>query len=171
MSITELQTLLTTDADAFCQLAAPLTEAEFAHQPDGRWSVGDTAQHLYLSARPVLRLVTGHRDVFAQWGNAEGPSRTYDVIEKTYRKVLGQGVKAPANLSPRPEDVPADKATMLIRLTDTYLAIANQLEGWSDEELERYRIPHPALGLISVREMVYFIGIHTRHHMAVLQAY
>ncbi len=171
MEINKLQSFLTEEADVFSQFALPLTEDEFAVRPNGRWSVGDTTQHLYLSARPVLRLMIGPRDVFAQWGCAEGPSRDYEVIDQTYRKVLGQGVKAPANLSPRPEDIPVDKATMLARITDTYQAIANQLAGWSEEELDRYQILHPALGLISVREMVYFIGIHTRHHIAVLQAY
>ena len=84
---------------------------------------------------------------------------------------MGEGVKAPANLSPRAEEMPVDKATKLARITETYQALADQLAGWSEEELDRHQIPHPALGLISVREMVYFIGIHTRHHIAVLQAY
>ncbi|MBO0949878.1 DinB family protein [Fibrella forsythiae] len=171
MKIADLHTLMASEAADFSWFAAPLTESEFANRPNGRWSVGDTTQHLFLSARPVLRLMTGPREVFAQWGYAKGPSRTYEAIQEMYKQVLGEGIKAPANLSPRTDDVPADKATMLARLADTCLALAEQLTGWSEEELDRYQIPHPALGLISVREMLYFVKIHTRHHMAVLAAY
>lgn len=171
MQPADLRILLVGEADAFARMVMPLTEAEFTRQQNGRWSVSDTGQHLYLSARPVLRLLAGPRDVFTQWGNAKGPSRTQDSIRTLYHQVLKKGIKAPAALSPRPEDVPADKATMLTRLTDTYLAIADQLADWSDEEMDRYQMPHPALGLLSVREMIYFIGIHTRHHIAVLAAY
>lgn len=171
MQIADLQKLMIREAHDFGGFAAPLSEADFAHQPNGRWSVGDTVQHLFLSARPVVRLLAGPRDVLAQWGEVQGPARTYEEVEVMYRQVLGKGVKAPANLSPRSEDVPADKETMLAWLTDTYLALADQLANWSEEELDRYQIPHPALGLISVRDMLYFVSIHTQHHIAVLKAY
>lgn len=171
MKITDLQAFLADEADAFVQYTAPLTEPEFANRPNGRWSAGDTAQHLYLSARPVLRLLAGPREVFAQWGYAEGPSQSYDVVRELYRQALRTGLKAPANFSPRPDDAPNDKATVLARLVDSYLGVAAHLAGWTDNDMDRHRIPHPALGLITVREMVQFIGIHTRHHIAILQAY
>ncbi|XWW47470.1 DinB family protein [Fibrella sp. USSR17] len=171
MTIDEVQAFLAAEAAAFNQFATPFSEATFAERPGSRWSVADTAQHLYLSSKPVLRLVAGPRDVFAQWGEAVQKSRSYSEVAAMYRLRLEAGQKAPANLSPRPDDVPADKATRLARLTDTYLGLASQLTGWSEDELDRYQIPHPALGLISVREMLYFVGIHTRHHIAVLQAY
>ncbi len=172
MYLPDLPEFLANEANAFAQFAAPLTETEFAHQPNERWSVGDTAQHLYLSARPVLRLLTGPREVFTQWGSASGPGRPYEAVDQLYHQVLSGGsVKAPANFSARPEDIPADKTVMLTRLTDTYLALAGALASWSETELDRHQIPHPALGLMSVREMLLFIGVHTRHHVAVLRAY
>ncbi|RYF75651.1 MAG: DinB family protein [Cytophagaceae bacterium] len=171
MNRADLQAILVNEADELRQFVAPFTEAEFATQPNGRWSVGDTTQHLFLSARPVLRLMAGPRDVLAQWGYAEGPPRTYEAVLEMYREALREGVKAPTNLSPRVDDVPADKATILARLTDTYLALGDLVAGWSEEELDRYQIPHPVLGLLSVREMLYFVKIHTKHHIAVLTAY
>lgn len=171
MKIVDLQAFIAAEAELFPQFAISLTEDKFAARTNGRWSVGDTVQHLYLSARPVLRLVGGPREVFAQWGEAAGPTRSYAELADTYKQVLGKGLKAPASFSPRPDDVPADKATVLARLSDTYLGLGSALATWSEEELDRHQMPHPALGLISVREMLHFIGIHTRHHRAVLQAY
>lgn len=144
MAITDLQALLADEAEAFVDYTAPMTELEFMNQPNGRWSAGDTAQHLYLSARPVLRLLGGPREAFDQWGYAEGPSQSYEVVRELYRLALGKGLKAPANFSPRSEDVPDNKSIVLARLTDIYLGVAAQLAGWSEEEMDRYRIPHPA---------------------------
>lgn len=171
MQIPAIQDLLTQSSRTFGEFAAPFSEDEFTDRPNGRWSVGDTAQHLFLSARLVVKLLAGPRDVFAQWGTAEGQPRTYEAVDELYRRVLAKGVKAPTNLSPRPDDVPADKVTMLAQLNDTYLTLDGQLANWSEDELDRYQIPHPALGLISVRDMLYFVAIHTQHHVAVLQAY
>ena len=172
MKTTDLQTFISDEAIAFAQFAAPLTEAQFSHKPNGRWSVGDTAQHLYLSVRPVVRVLSSPREIFEQWSNAEEPSRSYDVLAELYLRILQTtGIKAPASFAPRPDDVPANKVTMLTRLTDTYLALANLLTAFSNEEMDRYQMPHPALGMLSVREMILFTGVHTRHHIAVLQAY
>ncbi|WP_375447251.1 DinB family protein [uncultured Fibrella sp.] len=171
MQLPDIRALLTESSRTFSEYAAHLSEEEFADRPNNRWSVGDTAQHLFLSSRPIVRLLAGPRDVFGQWGFAEGLPRTYEAVDELYRQVLGKGVKAPVNLSPRPDDVPEDKATMLARLNDTYLALAEQVANWSENELDRYQIPHPALGLISVRDMLYFVTIHTQHHIAVLRAY
>ncbi|MEZ0538382.1 DinB family protein [Fibrella arboris] len=171
MKIADLQALLAQEAEELRHLAAQLTEAEFANQPQGRWSVGDTMQHLFLSARPVARLLAGPRAIMTQWGLAGRPSRSISDIGELYRQALSKGIKAPANLSPRPDDVPADKATVRTRLTDTYLTLAEQLATWTEEELDQYQMPHPALGLLSVREMLYFVRIHTQHHIAVLAAY
>ena len=172
MHTTDLPRFLADEANAFAQFAAPLTEAQFAHQPDGRWSVGDTAQHLYLSVKPVVRVLSSPREIFEQWGDAEGLSRTYEVLAETYHRVLQTtGIKAPTSFSPRPDDVPADKTALITRLSDTYKALGDQLTAFSNRELDRYRMPHPALGMLSVREMVLFTGVHTRHHIAVLQRY
>lgn len=35
----------------------------------------------------------------------------------------------------------------------------------SDEILDTYQIPHPIIGLISVREMIYFTLYHYKHHL------
>jgi hypothetical protein len=40
------------------------------------------------------------------------------------------------------------------------------LEHWSDRNLDRIRLPHPILGKITAREMVFFITYHGPHHIA-----
>lgn len=159
---------LSDDCQSFLKQVHDLSETQFAQHSSNKWSVAEVIQHLYLSARPVARLMIGPREVFAQWGKAEAPSRTYDDLTAAYLAVLGTGAKAPASMTPRPEDMQIDKAGILDRFTSVYQALTDALGEWSEQELDTYCIPHPALGKLTVREMLYFTSLHTRHHLRLL---
>lgn len=166
---TTLAQQLTDDCQAFVNRVRDLSETEFTEHITDKWSVAEVMQHLYLSARPVARLMAGPREVFSQWGQAEAPSRTYDQIAAMYTKGLATGVKAPATASPRPEDMEVSKQEVMDRFMGVYQALTGALAGWSDRDLDTYRIPHPALGKLTVREMLYFTSIHTQHHLRSLK--
>ena len=51
----------------------------------------------------------------------------------------------------------------------TSLQIAHQqllkkVENWKESDLDKYVLPHPLLGKISLREMLYFTDFHILHH-------
>ena len=158
---------LTADCQAFVDAVEGLSEDQFMKHIDGKWSVADVMQHLYLSARPIVRLMTGPREVFAQWGEPALPARTYDQIEAAYSQGV-KNVKAPATVSPRPEDMGVSQQEMIARFSGVYQALIEAVTTWPDNELDQYVIPHPALGKLSVREMLYFVSVHTRHHLKLL---
>ncbi len=168
MSKTDIQNQLLTDCRAFIDIANERSEAQFTQQVDGKWSVAEVMQHLYLSARPVARLMAGPREVFDQWGNADRPSRHYEEIAAAYQKVLTFGNKAPASMSPRPEDMEVTKQGMIDRFSAIYASLVEASEGWSDNDLNTFLIPHPVLGMLTVREMLYFTSTHTQHHLRLL---
>ena len=159
-----------TSGRAFVHFANGLSEARFSQQTNGKWSVADTMQHLFLSARPVARLMAGPRDGFRQWGQPNGPSRSSAEIANLYRRTLATGLKAPAALSPRSNDIHADRATVVVRFVDAYESLAAVAGTWSADELDRYAMPHPALGIVTIREMLNFTDIHTQHHLSIVQA-
>ena len=159
-----------TSGRTFVNFANGLDERQFSQQANGKWSVGDTMQHLFLSARPVARLMAGPRDAFQPWGYSDGSSRSYDEIADLYHRALATGLKAPAALSPRSEDMHADRAVIVARFTDTYESLAAAAGRWSTDELDQYVMPHPALGIVTVREMLAFTDIHTQHHLRIVQA-
>ncbi|GAB3560561.1 DinB family protein [Spirosoma fluminis] len=164
----QIQDQLITDCQAFLTVANQFADEQFKARPDGKWSVADTMQHLYLSARPVARLMAGPREILLQWGEARQASRPYDVIAETYRQVLATGVKAPESMSPRPEDMADSRTVITERFQQIYEALVEAAHTWTDEELDRYVMPHPALGKLTVREMLDFTSIHTQHHLALL---
>ncbi|MCX6217409.1 DinB family protein [Spirosoma sp.] len=165
-----IQDQLREDYAAFIEWANSLSEERFMAQVDGKWSVAEVMQHLYLSARPVARLLAGPRDVLNQWGMPETPPREYDEVASRYKRVLSTGVKAPASMSPRLEDVQIGRSDMVKRFEGVYDDLIRAVEVWPTQELDDYCIPHPVLGKLSVREMLYFTSIHTQHHLGLLKS-
>ncbi len=43
--------------------------------------------------------------------------------------------------------------------------LLTNLERWSEQQLDTLRLPHPILGKLTVREMLFFTEFHTRHHL------
>ncbi|MBD2752443.1 DinB family protein [Spirosoma validum] len=167
--LTEEQLRLLPDCQSFVDVVNRLSEDQFTYkQADGKWSVADVMQHLYLSARPIARLMTGPREVLLQWGKSDASSRTYDTISSTYQQILQTTVKAPAVFTPRPEDMDVDKSTIVERFLSVYQDLLDALGNWTDRELDGYIIPHPALGKLTVREMIHFTSAHTQHHLRLL---
>ena len=42
--------------------------------------------------------------------------------------------------------------------------IREKVENWKESDLDKYVLPHPLLGKISLREMLYFTDFHILHH-------
>lgn len=158
------------DYQQFVRAVDGLSEEQFVRQVDGKWSTADVMQHLYLSARPVARLLAGPREVLMQWGKTNAPAKAYDTIAASYRNALGTGQKAPATMSPRPEDMQVAKDVIKERFVAVYQALIQAADVWSDNDLDTYQMPHPLLGKLSVREMLYFTSVHTQHHFQRLPA-
>ena len=47
-------------------------------------------------------------------------------------------------------------------------ALTRALEAWDDVDLDRCRLPHPLLGKLTVREMMFFTLYHYEHHRAII---
>ena len=164
-----IQQNLSADCQTFIDIANSLSDEKFHNHTNDKWSVAEVIQHLYLSARPVARLMTGPREVLLQWGKADWPSRTYTELASAYAEILGTGVKAPVTMSPRMEDMQVEKGVIVGRFAGIYQALIEAIETWSEQELNTYCMPHPVLGKLTVQEMLLFTSIHTQHHLKLLK--
>lgn len=138
------------------------------------WAPLDDLRHLTLAVTATTR---GFRipgsELEARFGVADGPSRTRDELGR----IVAAGLRAGGRASPpiTPPALEASQATDATRdrcvsewnaACDAFhVAVA----GWPDEELDRYRFPHPFLGLFSLREWADFHVLHARHHMGIAQ--
>jgi hypothetical protein len=48
-------------------------------------------------------------------------------------------------------------------------ALCAAVERWPERALDRYRLPHPLMGKLTVREMLLFTLVHNIHHVRVAE--
>ncbi|WP_299464493.1 DinB family protein [uncultured Microscilla sp.] len=141
-----------------------LTSAQFMQGPADQWSVGQHLHHLVLSTLPINDLLLGNIEHLKVFGTPERASWNYKQLVKQYQTFLTQGAKAKKGFVPA-KLTPHDKQEVIEAFVQAKEALILAIEQWDDDQLDNYCIPHPLLGKLSVREMLFFTIYHTRHHL------
>lgn len=144
------------------------TEEFFSPLGDA-WSPADNVRHLLKSNRPVARaLNTPKVLLFLRFGAGPRASRTYSEVRERYLGRLASGVQA-GRFAPTPLPVADQTAEQRSSLMANLDAVAENLteavSDWREWQLDRFRLPHPALGRLTVREMLFFTLYHNLHHI------
>jgi len=143
------------------ELFAPLGDA---------WSPADNVRHLVKSNRPVaVALGVPRLLLMLRFGIARRPSRSYSAVRGVYHQALADGLKAgryAARPVPPEQQTAEERERVLAALDETLSSLGRGLAGWSERALDRLRLPHPGIGLLTVREMVGWTLYHNAHHVA-----
>jgi hypothetical protein len=142
---------------------------EFFFPLGGAWSPADNLRHLLKSNRPVLRaLQTPKVLLLARFGAGLRASRSYSEVRERYLERLAAGVTA-GRFAPRPlgsSDQTGEQRSGLMASLDQVVGdLADAASWWGEWPLDRLRLPHPALGRLTVREMLFFTLYHNLHHV------
>jgi hypothetical protein len=138
-------------------------------EPEGeKWSIAQHLQHLIMSAAPVASIYKQPKEFLLSFGQPTMGPRGYDEVVETYQKVLAKGLKAPAAFEPKLDNI--SKVSDLFPNWQMIISkFEERLANWTEEDLDQYRVPHPAIGLLSLWEMLYFTIYHTKHHLKSIQ--
>jgi hypothetical protein len=141
----------------------------FVQRQGEKWSPAEHVRHLSKSIRPlVLALGLPRFILWVRFGRAAVASRPFDVMRETYRARLAAGATA-GRFAPSPQPPPGDAAgyreAVLVPWRTTNAELQSRIAGWDEAALDRYRLPHPALGKLTVREMLFFTLYHNAHHL------
>lgn len=131
---------------------------------EGKWSPYEIMGHLWLSSQGIPKIMSMPKEqIKDMFGVLERPEKGYDEAVQSYYDQLGNGVKAPSQFvfSPKKE---LDKETMCSKFKKVLDDHTSVLDNWSEADLSTYCILHPALGTLSLREMMFFTDFHTNHH-------
>ncbi len=159
-----LNTLHQTGADFWSdfdpvKFSAPLGEA---------WSPADNVRHLIKSTVPVTRALKLPKLLLRTlFGQSKQPSVSFEELRSRYQSILAGGATA-GKFAPKPTAPPNDALEFQKKVVATFRTSVAELENaarrWSEEDLDRYRLPHPLLGKLTVREMLFFSIYHYDHH-------
>jgi hypothetical protein len=162
MNKSELITELNTAHLAFWDTAIQLPEPTISIK--GKWSVTQNVEHINTTlARVNNYLSLPKATIESNFGLSNRESINKEVFIEKYLQALANGVKATAPFIP--ELNPKANIDELVEQGKNNLEFfISNLQNWSEEELEKYSCPHPALGKITAREMLYFTIFHAQHH-------
>ena len=119
---------------------------------EGGWSPADHARHLIKSNRAVLLGLEIPRFVLLL--------RYYEALDSGLRA----GKFAPSEL-PAEKHTDAERARILKNWSESVTKLETLTPKWSDRALNKLRMPHPGLGMLTVREMLFFTLYHNTHHV------
>lgn len=142
-----------------------LSDRELLYAPKGKWNALQQLDHLVKSVTPV-NMVMGLPKFVISWrfGIANRPSRTYDALVDRYHIKLQAGGRASGAFVPSVQVDPADKEDLLKNLQEQVQKLARKTKKLNEVALDKYVLPHPLLGKLTLREMLYFTAYHASHH-------
>ncbi len=146
------------------------TTPEFFEPTGTHWSPSEHVRHLTRSMAPLLPVLRVPRVALRfAFGSATGPSRSYAEIDALYREALSAGGTA-GRFAPPPDHGAQDlirRDAIMDAHSETLRGLTQAMERWTEGQLDAYRLPHPLIGKLTVREMMLFTLLHNQHHVQV----
>lgn len=156
--------------DEFCNYIIDLNEEQFLNEPHNKWSLGQHTAHLIKSISPVVlafKIPKTILKLFFAKPNREG--RTYSELIKKYNLKLTEGGKASGRFNIKQKIMFYKKDMLLRRLLKNKRNLCKLIERKKENELDTLLLPHPLLGKLTLREMLYFTIYHAEHHLKIVQ--
>jgi hypothetical protein len=156
------------DQRAQAWFSAIPTQEYFTRQGEV-WSAGDNVDHMIKAIKPLVKALKLPRITLqAMFGKSDGVSRTYDEVCNIYRDELAKGAKASGRYLPS-DQIPEEnqeetKQGQLAQLSEVIKKLVSACETWDESALDQYRLPHPIIGKLTVREMLFFTIYHNLRH-------
>ena len=142
---------------------------EFFRRHGDVWSASDNVDHLIKAVKPITKALKLPKITLqAMFGKAEKPSMPYEEICKIYRDELARGAQASGRYLPNQEspseNAERKKKDLLGQWSKSSAELAAMVEKWDEHDLDYYLLPHPILGKLTIREMIFFTIYHNLRH-------
>lgn len=142
----------------------------FFWKPETGWSLEQNVKHLWKSTALVSYSLSLPKFLFLIFGTGEN-SRNFETLISDYH-FLNKGVAQAGLLQPfTMTEFGNDflKQSLIQSLLNLYSEISSALKYWKEEDLDYYRMPHPSMGFLTVREMLLFTIYHQFHHLKIVE--
>ncbi len=150
-----------------------LTKDEFEYAPEGKWNAGEQTIHVLKSQKAINKGLKMPKFILKnRIGKANRPSKGYDQVVFRYQERLSEFASKPGPREFQPaKSSHSDLNRMLEGFKKTEETLKKLLKKWSEDQLDEFILPHPLLGKVTVREMLYFSIYHMDHHQNLIKRY
>lgn len=148
----------------FAEYILSLSESEFMFALDDKWTAGQQLDHIFRGVSPVKMALSLPKFVpKILFGKPNRSSTSYENLVSNYQGNLALGGKATGKFIP--PKVSFDRRELLkTKLLKTVTQLCQKLDRFSENELDEHILPHPIIGKLTMREMLYFTIYHCEHH-------
>ena len=141
---------------------------DFFTRDEEVWSASDNMDHLIKSHKPISKALKLPKFTLqAVFGKPEKPSMTYEELCQIYRNAIAKGGQAFGRYLPdqqTPADTEKAKSDLLNQFSKASAELVSVAEKWNESELDEYLLPHPLIGKLTIREMLFFTIYHNLRH-------
>ncbi len=140
-----------------------LPKDKFEVGDNSKWSPAQQLDHIVISIQPLAKALANKHFIQDKFGKSHRNSVSNEILINRYLQKLAEGGKAvgpflPSNVGWN------EKESLLNQLCEAMESISTVLKDYSEEELDELMLPHPLLGHLTLREMMYFTNYHVTHH-------
>lgn len=161
-----LRAFVQQEADSLAYWSSFDTET-FFRRIGSTWSPAETVRHLSKSTRPIAKALKMPRLLLRLlFGKPRRASMTYDEFTTRYLQALAEGGQA-GRFAPSAQSRARD--AIMRDFTNINAQLRDAVQRWPEAKLDRFQLPHPLLGKLTVREMLFFTLYHHGHHVAVVK--
>jgi hypothetical protein len=151
------------------------TDTFFKRPSPDVWAPADQIRHLTKSMRAVTNgLKRSRLLLWFKFGRADRPSMTCAKLSAWYEELL-LGRPSAGRFSPSPVEASQMNDAGRDRIMKYHeFAVADHnwgLASWTEAALDRYRLLHPVMGKLSLREFGFFTLLHNVHHVHVAEGH
>jgi DinB superfamily len=161
------------ESDGYWRVAYPDDAAFFRRIAPEVWAPADQVRHLTKSCRAIAKGFEIPRPLVAlRFGVPLRKSRDYRTMVDVYQQRLRRGIRqnpfAPRVLEPH-EQTKEGRARTMREHAETIDRLCRAIERYPEWSLDRLRVRHPALGMITMRELGLFALLHNVHHVQIAE--
>ncbi len=161
----EIVTELREGFHSLIAVSSSVSDDLFNVSRNNKWTTAENIQHL-VNATKMTSMAYRLPKILPRllYGKPKRTSHGFSKIVDNYHKKLEGGAVATGVYVPKKTNYEKLKLNEKLSVEGEVLVRAIE-KNWTDEELDKYQIAHPILGLLTTRELAYFTMYHNQHHL------
>jgi hypothetical protein len=147
----------------FLEYIESLSEIEFLQSQDHKWTPGQQLAHVSMCLEPLAQVLQDKQVIESKFGRTKRKSISYNAVITNYKVALEKGGKAPERFVP--EEIAWNRREeFMVAIRENVKKIIQSMGNYTDVDLDSLVLPHPLLGNLTIREMLYLMAYHVSHH-------
>ena len=150
--------------DTLINVSLTVKDEHFNISKENKWTAAENIAHLVQATKMTSLAFTLPKFMHVVlYGKPNRTSHGFGKIVDNYHNKLRAGAVATGVYVPKKNNFKKEQLNAKLKNEGKKLLEALSKK-WTDEQLDRYQISHPILGLLTVRELAYFTIYHNGHH-------